>query len=94
LAQIASRLEERDVSLAMDDAAVDHVLKESYDPLYGARPIKRFLEKHLVTALSKEIIGGSLPDHSIVSITHIDDVPDDFVFQVDPKTDADQEMAE
>ncbi|KAJ2302371.1 Chaperone protein ClpB1, partial [Coemansia sp. RSA 2705] len=65
LAQIASRLEERDVSLAMDDAAVDHVLKESYDPLYGARPIKRFLEKHLVTALSKEIIGGSLPDHSI-----------------------------
>ncbi|KAI9477396.1 hypothetical protein LPJ78_003095 [Coemansia sp. RSA 989] len=93
LSQIASRLEDRDVSLVMDDAAVDHVLKESYDPLYGARPIKRFLEKHLVTSLSKEIIRGSLPNHSIVSITHIDGVSDDFVFQVDPKTD-DQEMAD
>ncbi|KAJ2807032.1 Chaperone protein ClpB1, partial [Coemansia guatemalensis] len=93
LTQIASRLEDRDVSLVMDDAAVDHVLKESYDPLYGARPIKRFLEKHLVTALSKEIIRGSLPTHSIVSITHIPDVDDDFVFQVDSKpTDDDQEM--
>ncbi|PIA14722.1 P-loop containing nucleoside triphosphate hydrolase protein [Coemansia reversa NRRL 1564] len=94
LTQIASRLEDRDVSLVMDDAAVDHVLKESYDPLYGARPIKRFLEKHLVTALSKEIIRGSLPTHSIVSITHIPGVDDDFVFQVDSKdADIDQEMA-
>ncbi|KAJ2350028.1 Chaperone protein ClpB1, partial [Coemansia sp. RSA 2618] len=92
LEQISSRLEERDVSLAMDDAAVDHVLKESYDPLYGARPIRRFLEKHLVTALSKEIIRGSLPDHSLVRITHIDGVSDDFVFEVDSNGNVDQEM--
>ncbi|KAJ2817853.1 hypothetical protein IWW50_006022 [Coemansia erecta] len=76
----------------MDDAAVDHVLKESYDPLYGARPIRRFLEKHLVTALSKEIIRGSLPDHSLVRITHIDGVSDDFVFEVDSNGNVDQEM--
>ncbi|KAJ2566714.1 hypothetical protein GGH12_000672 [Coemansia sp. RSA 1822] len=94
LEQIATRLDERDVSLVMDDAAVEHVLKESYDPMYGARPIRRFLEKHLVTALSKEVIRGSLPDHSLVSITHIDGVSDDFVFQVDAKGDADQEMTD
>ncbi|KAI8322031.1 P-loop containing nucleoside triphosphate hydrolase protein [Martensiomyces pterosporus] len=94
MSQIESRLEDRDISLTIDDAAIDHVLKESYDPLYGARPIKRFLEKHLVTALSKEIIRGSLRDHSVVSISHIDGVPDDFVFQVDAKDDGDTAMAE
>ncbi|KAJ2780893.1 hypothetical protein H4R18_003188 [Coemansia javaensis] len=94
LAQIASRLEDQDVSLAMDDAAVDHVLKESYDPLYGARPIRRFLEKHLVTALSKEIIRGGLPAHSTVSITHVPGSADDFAFRIDPKDPSDQVMAE
>ncbi|KAJ1821867.1 hypothetical protein LPJ56_001991 [Coemansia sp. RSA 2599] len=94
LAQIASRLEERDVSLRMDEAAVDHVLRSSYDPLYGARPIKRFLEKHLVTALSKEIIRGTLRDHSVVSITHVDGLDEDFVFQVDAKDEADYMMSE
>ncbi|KAJ2327149.1 hypothetical protein GGI00_004540 [Coemansia sp. RSA 2681] len=94
LAQIASRLEDRSITLAMDDAAIDHVLKESYDPLYGARPIKRFLEKHLVTALSKEIIRGTLKPHSLVSISHIGGVDSDFVFQVDTKDDGDQMMAD
>ncbi|KAJ1996605.1 hypothetical protein H4R26_006131, partial [Coemansia thaxteri] len=94
LAQIATRLEERSISLAMDDAAVDYVLKESYDPLYGARPIKRFLEKHLVTVLSKEIIRGALKSQSQVTITHMDGADSDFVFQVDAKEDGDQMMAE
>ncbi|KAJ1936854.1 hypothetical protein FBU59_004925, partial [Linderina macrospora] len=92
LSQIESRLAERDISLTMDDEAISHVLQESYDPLYGARPIRRFLEKNLVTAISKEIIRGSLPDHSVINITHVDGLPEDFVFTVDPKpedTDAD-----
>lgn len=87
LAQIGSRLEDRDVLLVIDDAGVEHVLRQSYDPLYGARPIKRFLEKHLVTALSKEVVRGTLKPHSVVHITHIDGVDDDFVFQVDVKED-------
>ncbi|KAJ1666967.1 hypothetical protein IW140_004776 [Coemansia sp. RSA 1813] len=94
LKQIANRLEDQDIALVMDNAAVDHVIKESYDPLYGARPIKRFLEKHLVTSLSKEIIQGALPSHSIVHITHMDGIDEDFVFQVDAKNEDDQEMAE
>ncbi|KAJ1964184.1 hypothetical protein GGI12_001588 [Dipsacomyces acuminosporus] len=89
--QIESRLKDRDISLAIDDDAIAYVLKESYDPLYGARPIKRFLEKHLVTSLSKEIIRGTLKDHSIVNISHFDGIPDDFVFKVDIK---DEDMAE
>ncbi|KAJ1734174.1 hypothetical protein LPJ61_001212 [Coemansia biformis] len=95
LAQIASRLDDRDVSLVMDAVAVDHVLKESYDPLYGARPIRRFLEKHLVTALSKEIIRGGLPAHSTVQITHVDGSGEDFAFRIVPKADSgDQPMTE
>ncbi|KAJ1950990.1 hypothetical protein EC988_004186 [Linderina pennispora] len=95
LSQIESRLAERDITLTMDDEGIKHVLKESYDPLYGARPIRRFLEKNLVTAISKEIIRGSLPDHSIIKITHVDGLPEEFVFTVDAKpeeTDADMQM--
>ncbi|KAJ1724676.1 hypothetical protein LPJ53_001104 [Coemansia erecta] len=95
LAQIASRLAERDIELRMDDAAVEHVLASSYDPLYGARPIKRFLEKHLVTALSKEIIRGTLLDHSVISITHEPGADADFAFHVDSRAaEPDDMMAE
>ncbi|KAJ2787497.1 hypothetical protein GGI15_000684 [Coemansia interrupta] len=95
LAQIAGRLAERDIELRMDDAAADHVLASSYDPLYGARPIKRFLEKHLVTALSKEIIRGTLMDHSVISITHEPGSEADFAFRVDSRAaEPDDMMAE
>ncbi|KAJ2372358.1 hypothetical protein IW150_004154 [Coemansia sp. RSA 2607] len=95
LAQIASRLAERDIALRIDDAGVEHVLASSYDPLYGARPIKRFLEKHLVTALSKEIIRGTLMDHSVISITHEPGADADFTFRVDSRAaEPDDMMAE
>ncbi|KAK9760893.1 hypothetical protein K7432_014643 [Basidiobolus ranarum] len=52
----------------MSDEASDLVLRLSYDPTYGARPVRRFLEKHLVTQLSRAILSGELIDHAIVYI--------------------------
>ena len=56
-------------SLEADDKAVDYILKESYDPNYGARPIRRYVEKTLVTELSRLLVSGAVPDNSTVRIT-------------------------
>ncbi|ORX64071.1 ClpB protein, partial [Basidiobolus meristosporus CBS 931.73] len=66
--RIAKRLVDKDIDLVMSDAASDLVLRLSYDPTYGARPVRRFLEKHLVTQLSRALLSGQLLEHAIVHI--------------------------
>eukprot|EP00808_Paulinella_micropora_P027680 g59104.t1 len=68
LNEVASRLDEVDVSLRLHSSAASLILKESYDPHYGARPLKRYLERHIVTQLSRMLIDGSLDKHSEVDI--------------------------
>ncbi len=66
--ELAHRLDEQDISLDLTDAATDHILNAAYDPLYGARPLRRYLEKHLTLALSRLLIAGDLPNHSRVIV--------------------------
>ncbi|TPX55400.1 hypothetical protein PhCBS80983_g05342 [Powellomyces hirtus] len=68
LAEIAKRLESKQILLRMSDAAADVVLEKSYDPLYGARPLKRYLERALVTKLSKMLISGELTEHCLAYV--------------------------
>ena len=68
LDSLVKRLKERDIDIAVSDDALDLVLRLSYNPAYGARPVKRFIEKHLATELSKLIIGGELKDHTKVAV--------------------------
>eukprot|EP01113_Clastostelium_recurvatum_P011857 TRINITY_DN1608_c0_g1_i7.p1 TRINITY_DN1608_c0_g1~~TRINITY_DN1608_c0_g1_i7.p1 ORF type:complete len:905 (-),score=301.07 TRINITY_DN1608_c0_g1_i7:179-2893(-) len=79
---LLKRLEDRDITLDMSDSSLDYVLQQAYDPMYGARPLRRFLEKHLVTHLSKLILGGNLPDHSTV---HVTTDSAGLTFSVDPR---------
>ncbi|KNA13045.1 hypothetical protein SOVF_120460 [Spinacia oleracea] len=65
---VAKRLAERGIALAVTDAALDYVLAESYDPVYGARPIRRWLEKKVVTELSKMLIKEEIDENSTVFI--------------------------
>jgi len=66
---LTKRLESRDISVELNKEAMDLFIKSSYDPIYGARPMKRYLEKHVVTQLSKLLISGELTDHCQVKIT-------------------------
>mmetsp|Transcript_22712 Transcript_22712/g.42766 ORF Transcript_22712/g.42766 Transcript_22712/m.42766 type:complete len:899 (-) Transcript_22712:107-2803(-) len=67
LADVVKRLEELDVAMLITDAAVDHVLREAHDPEMGARPLKRYLERHLVSRLSTLILQDRLtPGSSVV----------------------------
>lgn len=79
---VAIRLAERGVALAVTDAALDIVLAESYDPIYGARPIRRWLEKKVVTELSRMLVREEIDENSTV---YIDTNPkgDNLVYRVE-----------
>ncbi|KAL0357443.1 UNVERIFIED_CONTAM: Chaperone protein ClpB1 [Sesamum calycinum] len=68
LKDVASRLAERGIALGVTESAVDVILAESYDPVYGARPIRRWLEKRVVTELSKMLIREEIDENSTVYI--------------------------
>ncbi|KAI9340433.1 P-loop containing nucleoside triphosphate hydrolase protein [Zopfochytrium polystomum] len=68
LAQIAVRLEPRNIKLTMTAAAADAVLAAAYDPHYGARPLRRYLESHLVTRLSRMLVSGEMPENCLATV--------------------------
>jgi len=68
LADLLSRLEELEVSMTVTDAAVAHVLQEAYDPEMGARPLKRYIERHLVSRLSTLILQDQLTPGGAVTV--------------------------
>ncbi|KAJ3091373.1 hypothetical protein HK102_000783 [Quaeritorhiza haematococci] len=103
LTRICERLETRGIKLIMSDAATDLVLRASYNPQYGARPIRRWLDRHLVTQLSRMIIGGNLPDRATVyvetrmeqkGVKRMDGDEDEFVYRVEKGEDNVMEMEE
>jgi len=65
---VQDRLLERHVQVHVSDAALDAIVAEAYSPAFGARPLRRWLEKHLATDLSRMIIAGTLLDHSSVQV--------------------------
>ncbi|KAB2020567.1 hypothetical protein ES319_D07G077100v1 [Gossypium barbadense] len=66
--EVAVRLAERGIALAVTDAALDYILAESYDPVYGARPIRRWLEKRVVTELSRMLVKEEIDENSTVYV--------------------------
>ena len=62
------RLSERRLELELTEAAKEYIGREGYDPVYGARPLKRFLQRHLETALSRQILAGTIPENSRVTV--------------------------
>jgi ATP-dependent Clp protease ATP-binding subunit ClpB len=68
ITQLSSRLTDKDVDIEMSQEAMEYVIKEAWLPVYGARPLKRYLEKQVVTSISKMILSNELDDHSVVHI--------------------------
>ena len=58
LDDLRRRLADKQLNLAVTDAAKDFIIEEGYDPIYGARPLKRFIQSRVETLIAKEIIGG------------------------------------
>ena len=60
LTQVAGRLEERDVHLTWDEEALRHLAEEGYDAKYGARPLRRVIQRTVEDTLSEELIAGRI----------------------------------
>ena len=63
---INERLKEQYIKVKFTDKALDYIVDEAYDPAYGARPLKRFVQKDIETNLSKMILGREVPENSTV----------------------------
>lgn len=72
VAYIQKRLDDRQIKLVLTDEAKQFILDQSYSPQFGARPVRRFLQKNFETELGRKIIEGSVSDHSVVTVSSND----------------------
>jgi len=80
------RLADRRIALELTPKAREHVAREGYDPLYGARPLKRYLQSALENLLAKRLVAGEIPDGAKVTV-------DAGRFELELKVDAPAEAA-
>ena len=76
---IQARLEEAGIRLEADEKVLEHLAELGYDPQFGARPLKRVMQRELLNALSKDILSGKINKESIVGITLADNKSIEFV---------------
>jgi ATP-dependent Clp protease ATP-binding subunit ClpB len=72
LADLNKRLADRKIVVALDKSAREWVAEKGYDPVYGARPLKRFLQKHVENQLARGLIAGTVPQGSTATF-EVDD---------------------
>ena len=66
--KVAERLSEREITMKLDITAKDNILKNAYDPIYGARPLKRYIQKHVETLIGRALISGEVNDGDSVIV--------------------------
>ncbi|MDO8686302.1 MAG: type VI secretion system ATPase TssH, partial [Clostridiales bacterium] len=71
---IQKRLDDRNISLTLTENAKQYIASESYSPTYGARPVRRFLQKQLETEIGRLLIRGSIEDNSSILVDKNPDV--------------------
>jgi len=67
IARMAKTLEERRITLELTDAAKDFLAGEGFDPVYGARPLKRAIQRHVQNRLAQAVLAGEVTDGSAVT---------------------------
>lgn len=68
--ELNDRLAPKNITLQATDAALHFAVSQAYEPAYGARPLRRWLEHTIITDLSRMIVAGQLPDNSIVTVDY------------------------
>jgi len=83
---LADRLRDRHITLHLSDEARRHVAEAGYDPVYGARPLKRYLQRGLESRIGRAIVAGQVTDGSTITVTVADG---DLVVETTPPEAAD-----
>ncbi|MCJ8275411.1 MAG: ATP-dependent chaperone ClpB [Bdellovibrionales bacterium] len=69
LNKLLGRLEEQEIQLDLDDAAIDYLAKKGYDPTFGARPLKRVIQNEIINPLSKMLLSQEVNKGDTVTVT-------------------------
>ncbi|MDQ0198167.1 ATP-dependent chaperone ClpB [Neobacillus ginsengisoli] len=69
LIDLENRLKEQHIEISISEEAKEYIAVNGFDPIYGARPLKRYLQRNIETKLARELIAGKVHDHSRVEIT-------------------------
>jgi ATP-dependent Clp protease ATP-binding subunit ClpB len=69
LKRLETLLADRRMTLALEDAAMTWLADKGYDPVYGARPLKRVIQKDLVDPVARKLLAGDLVDGSVIAVT-------------------------
>ncbi len=72
LSYLQKTMAKNQLTLEISDEAVDYIAERAYDPQFGARPVKRFIQKNLLNALSKLILSGSIDQSKVVKVDRQD----------------------
>ena len=65
---INRRIEDKEISLTVTDRALDYIVEKAYDPVYGARPLKRYLQKNVETMLAKKMLADEVAVGDVLSL--------------------------
>jgi ATP-dependent Clp protease ATP-binding subunit ClpB len=76
---VKSRLQESGIKLEISDKALDRLAKLGFDPQFGARPLKRVMQREILNELSKQILSGKVNKDSIIFVDMKNDVEFEFV---------------
>ena len=71
--EVESRLSDKHISIKLSDKAKKYILDNSYDPMYGARPVRRFISKRVETTIARALIDDKLKPNSEILIDLVDD---------------------
>ncbi|EIJ81868.1 ATPase [Bacillus methanolicus PB1] len=68
ISDLQKRLNDKEILLVITKEATEYIAENGFDPIYGARPLKRFIQHHVETKLAREIVKGSIKEQTIVEI--------------------------
>ena len=68
LQRVEKLLADRRMSIALDQPALHWIAERGYDPVYGARPLKRVIQKELVDPIARKLLAGDLQDGSVIEV--------------------------
>ena len=67
-ASLKKRLKEKQLNLSLSEEAKSFIVEASYNPIYGARPLKRYMQRHLETLIAKEILADKVHQGDTITI--------------------------
>jgi ATP-dependent Clp protease ATP-binding subunit ClpC len=65
---VIQRIKAKDINLILEESAKDFLIEKGYDPLYGARPMRRAVERYLEDPLAEELLRGTIKTHENIHV--------------------------